>query len=430
MGTKPGILLGVLLLLCAPVGATANNVQIDLGIVAAPTDVLIEPDASATLAVLLKGPVKSIQWQKNGTDIPGATNPFLEVKITESKPIPDAFSVQVRDAFGKSIRSTEAKVLVLPSNSELILREKRRLSSIKLQSLFNVVHLFDQASTLVSEPLQEWGDAPSKLHYYFDQCPDDVQAELVHPVRTSDSDHQALKLELKNCRVSRLNSVGDQTGPLVDGLLIQSRKVENLDKATVVTEEKLARNLVLRFPNAKLSIESDTVDFDLAINGKLTKKTETIQTPDQRSRIREEWHWTKGTEFTNPQTGVNAKILSGSVIKERFGKVSGRELRSSRETEIFNQLKLKIGADEVTISGMVTKIFDNDFIIRNGLFNIAVNGKRILSTPSEISTTGDLSGDIPWVPKLNGFFMNDHSPTAQPSLKLVLPTQAPVARVN
>ena len=64
-------------LLCVFSPAQANPQHIQLGIAAQPKSVLAEDGTTTTLAILLKGPVKSIQWRKNGMPIEAANKTHL-----------------------------------------------------------------------------------------------------------------------------------------------------------------------------------------------------------------------------------------------------------------------------------------------------------------------------------------------------------------
>lgn len=410
----------------------ANNNHIETAVVAHPVPTAAEVGEAVTLSVMLKGAVKSIQWRKNGTPIPDATQTTLEVGPLEEKMNPDTYDVLIQDAFGKAFTTTKATVQALPANSGALVSERRLRESIKLQDLFNLVRIFDQASARISEPLEDLAGHRNGAGYYFDSCPKDVDAEFVQPVQTDKASQQALKLELRNCFISKTNALGEEIGPLVTGTLIQGRKVEQSANRKLITEEKHARNLTLRFPHAKTTNNAPNTDFDLLLNGKAVRTIETAQLSERNTKMREELSWASGTEIQNPQTGVKAKILSGKYVREFFGHYQGGEFYAGRETELFNQLKIKLGNDEVTISGMVTKITDQNGVNRNGSYRVVVNGEHMLNTSSGVSALAGFTGSLPMAPKLNGFFINDHSRGIQKRAprQMVGPAQSVAIKVD
>jgi len=175
----------------------------DLGFAAHPNSVMAEIGKPITLSVLIKGPVKSIQWRLNRVPIAGATQQSFEIVSVEKKIDPDEYDVVIQDAFGNSVTSEKAVVTGLEPDSNQLLIESRRVESLKLQSIFNLIHVFDQVSARISEPLPIWDMRKSAVSMYFDGCHDKVKAELVTPVRNAESLHEALKLEMNSCFIQK-----------------------------------------------------------------------------------------------------------------------------------------------------------------------------------------------------------------------------------
>ncbi len=75
----------------------------DLGFAAHPNSVMAEIGKPVTLSVLIKGPVKSIQWRLNRVPIAGATQQSFEIASVEKKIDPDEYDVVIQDAFGNSV---------------------------------------------------------------------------------------------------------------------------------------------------------------------------------------------------------------------------------------------------------------------------------------------------------------------------------------
>ncbi len=393
----------------------------DLGFAAHPNSVMAEIGKPVTLSVLIKGPVKSIQWRLNRVPIAGATQQSFEIASVEKKIDPDEYDVVIQDAFGNSVTSEKAVVTGLEPDSNQLLIESRRVESLKLQSIFNLVHVFDQVSARISEPLPIWDMRKSAVSMYFDGCHDKVKAELVTPVRNAESLHEAMKLEMNSCFIQKTDGLGNDMGALVSGTFIQSRKVDKQNNKDIRKLEKFAKNLKLSFPHASQKRRA-TLDFDIVLDGKLVRTTEFEQSNTKNMRIKEEYSWSKGTRIENPQSGVKAVFVSGSYVKENFGYLEHQQFYPSRETEFFNKLRIKIGNDDVLIHGLVNKVTDGDTIHRSGNFNLHINGKLALSAPSEIASLLTFTGNLPISPKLNGFFINDHMPgvvaSEKPGIKL------------
>lgn len=408
-------------LIVTPAVARSAKYFAELGFAAHPNSVVVEIGKSATLSVLTKGPVKSIQWRLNQIPIPGATQQSFEISTVEKKAKPDEYDVVIQDAFGNMVTSEKATVTGLEAESNQLRSESRRIESLKLQSIFNLIHVFDQASARISEPMPIWDTRKVAVSMYFDHCQDKVKAELVTPVRNDESLHEALKLEMDSCFIQKTDGLGNEIGALVSGTFIQSRKIDSRDNKDTRRVEKFAKNLKLSFPHSS-QIKRSTLDFDLILNGKLVHDTELEQSGGKTMKIKEEYSWSKGTRIENPQSGVKATFVSGSYVKEHFGYVEHHQFYPSRETEFFNKLKIRIGDDDVQIHGLVNKVFEGDSIHRSGNFNLSINGKLILSTPGEMSSLLGFTGKLPISPKLNGFFINDHAPDKivyeKPEIKL------------
>lgn len=402
------ILVAFSLIIASTAAAAATHFA-ELGFAAHPNSVVVEIGKPVTLSVLTKGPVKSIQWRLNRAPIADATQQSFEISAVEKKVKLDEYDVVIQDAFGNSMISEKATVAGLEPDSDYLLMESRRIESLKLQSIFNLIHVFDQVSARISEPLPIWDMRKSAVSMYFDDCHDKVKAELVTPVLNAESLHEAIKLELNSCFIQKTDGLGNDMGALISGTFIQSRKIEKQDHKDMRRLEKFAKNLKLSFPYSSQKKQS-TLDFDVVLDGKLVHTTELEQISGKNMKIKEEYSWSKGTRIENPQSGVRATFVSGSYLKEYFGYIEHQQLYPSRETEFFNKLKIKIGKDEVLIHGLVNKVVDGDTIHRSGNFNLHINGKLTLSTPSEIASLLGFTGHLPFSPKLNGFFINDHVP--------------------
>ncbi|HEX4856470.1 MAG TPA: hypothetical protein VFV28_06625 [Limnobacter sp.] len=390
-------------------GKLVGAQPIGLGIVAHPEPAWVELGNATTLSVVVKGPVKSLQWRRNGEPIPGADQTTLQVRVLEAKLNPDEYDVVVKDAFGQSVTSRKARVTGSPAGSEQLRNESRRVESIKLQNLFNLLHVFDQVSERLAAPLQYPAPTTVNPKYFFSDCPDKSKVEMVNPVQTAVAFQQALKLELADCDIPRTNDLGEEAGLNATGILIQSLKTELSDNVETRTIEKFAKKLLVRFPHAKAALADSAMDFDISLDGKVTHTSETIRSAGKAARLKEEVTWTRGTAIENPQTGVKAVFLSGRFMKESFGEFQGRDFLPSRESETFNKVRLKIGKDEVVMDGSITILNRNSSLQRFGQVNISVNGKSLLSTQSTVHPPSQFKGQLPFSPKLNGFFINDHS---------------------
>lgn len=385
----------------------ADRYFAELGFAAHPVSVVTETGKPATLSALPKGPLKSIQWRKNGDPITGATHQSLEIEAERQTFSPDEYDVLIEDAFGNFSISQKAIVVGLAPDSEQLLSSKRRLESYKLQAIFNLINIFEEAGTRIVEPMTEWNRRKTSIRSYFDSCPDHSKSELLFPVSTSNSFHQALKLELNSCFIPRSNHLGDETGALADGVYIQSNKNDWLINKEIRKVERFAKNFRLQFPESIYRPET-AVDFDVLLNGKFVHTTE-IEYPDAKNtRIKEVFNWESGTRIENPQSGVAARFVSGNYALEKFGYFEGRQFFPTRETEIYNNLKLEIGNDEIAIQGLVNKVWEGSYIHRSGEFQVLMNGKQVIKTPSAISPFVDIPVSLPFAPKLNGFFLNDH----------------------
>jgi hypothetical protein len=78
-----------------------------------PTDQAVVPPATATFGVTATGNgTLSYQWQRDGTDIPGATSSTYTTPATTGADTGALFRVVVSDAFGGSVTSTTARLSV------------------------------------------------------------------------------------------------------------------------------------------------------------------------------------------------------------------------------------------------------------------------------------------------------------------------------
>ena len=91
-----------------------------LGFVAPPQSRVVEAGKTTYLAVLTKGPVKTIQWRKNGTPLDGETGQYLEIIANQSpnQIEPDRYDVLIQDAFGKQAVSQAAAEYVAEGQAE------------------------------------------------------------------------------------------------------------------------------------------------------------------------------------------------------------------------------------------------------------------------------------------------------------------------
>jgi len=380
-----------------------------LAFVAHPQSRVVDAGKTTRLAVLTRGPVKTLQWRKNGVPIAGETGQYLEVTPSPSSVTtePDRYDVVIQDAFGKQATSQAATVTTAPGGGTNTGTSPQLEESLKLQNLLNVVDLFKQAAYRIEEA---WDGAPlndAVLHRY-DVCPGEVVSELMPAVDGPESSHKAVKLEFRNCHISSSDSMGNEAGTLVSGTYIHSEKKTTLRDAETMQTERFAKNLSLRFPFANATPNKPTVDFDIRLNGKLIQTVHTTYVSESSQRSLEEYQWTSGTRIENPQTGVNATILSGKYSIERFGDERGGRYIPLRETRYFNNLKLRVGDDNVIIRGLVSRMGDNTDPQRSGSFEILVNGKVVVKAASAVSPIKKLDGQLPYSPKLNGFFINDH----------------------
>lgn len=382
-----------------------------LGFVAHPQSRVVEAGKTTHLAVVTKGPVKTMQWRKNGIRIEGETQQYLELTTPElPNPVePDRYDVLIQDAFGKQAVSQAATVTILAAdtrtagNNDSLQMEE----SLKLQNLLNIVDLFKQAAFRIEEA---WDGVPlseTVLHRY-EVCPDGLVSELMTPVEDAQSSHKAVKLEFKNCHISSTDYMGNAAGTVVSGTYIHSEKRSTVANAETVQMETFAKNLSLRFPFSNNTPNRSTIDFDLLLNGKLIQTIHTTYISESSQRSLEEYQWTSGTRIENPQTRVAATVLSGKYSIERFGEKRNGRYNPIRETRYFNNLKLKIGDDNVMIRGLVSRIGDNTDPQRSGNFEILVNGKPVVKAASAVSPMRKLDVQLPYSPKLNGFFNNDH----------------------
>jgi hypothetical protein len=400
------IILGLAVLIVQQAHATV----IGLGIVAHPQSTTVEIGKSVTLAAAFKGPIKEIQWKLNGQPIPEANQATLSITVTETKLRPDEYEVVVQDAFGQTIVSRKASVTGLPPTAEKLREEARRVESIKLQELFRLVNIFDQVGEQITGPLSDRNLNSANAASYYSDCPGHAKFELLGLAQTNTVRHQALKMEATNCYLSKTNSTGEEAGLLVNGILIQSRKSEIHENRENIVNEKFARNLSVRFPGAKNMQADAPVDLDIELNGKVIHSVETIRSAGKAAKINEEYTWTSNTHIENTQTGVRAALVSGRIVREMFGEFQGGSFYPSRESETFKKVRLKVGPDEVLIDGSITRLVTEDTVRRLGQVSISINGKEILVTNSTAYPPAGFQSQLPFIPKLNGFFINDHAP--------------------
>lgn len=417
-------------LLCVFSPAQANPQHIQLGIAAQPKSVLAEDGTTTTLAILLKGPVKSIQWRKNGMPIEAANKTHLEIVASQSKSAPDSYDVLVNDAFGNTLVSDTATIGIAQADSQGLTRQGRTLESLKLQSLFNLIQVFDHVAARVLEPL-EYRKVNHTVSTRYPACPDQSNVETIEPAQVQYTTHQILMLELDLCFVPKASRLGEESGALISGKYRRSNTSILLANKEIQVTEQSAENLLLRFPFAKDWGNSNTVDFDISITGGLILQTEINKPSANTATVRKESVWKRGSTIKNPQTGVTAEFVSGKYIQETFGVYQRNEFVPNRETEFFDNLTLKIGSETVVISGGVTKIYDRSDIHRQGQYSISVNGKQVMKTHSTVTVPPQQAGALPHVPKLNGFFLNDH-PTDKPGepIRMVSPGRESPIKIN
>jgi hypothetical protein len=418
------------LLICVASQVKANPHHIELGIVAQPKSVLAEEGSHVTLAVLVKGPVKSVQWRKNGVPIESANKTSLDVIASQTKSIPDAYDVLIQDAFGNALVSDTATIGIAQTDSPLLVRQSRNIESLKIQSLFNLIQVFDQVATRVFEPLEYQKVNHAKTAHY-PACPDRSTIETIEPVAAQHSAQQVLLLELNACFVPKASRLGEEAGALINGKYRRSSTSVQLANKEVQVLEQFAEKLSLRFPYSKDWGNSNTIDFDISINGGLTLQTEINRSAANVATVRKESIWRRGTTIENPQTGVNAEFISGKYVQETFGTYRRNEFMPNRETELFDKLTMKVSGETVVINGAVTKIYDKSEVHRHGQFSISVNGKHVLNTHSVVTAPAQIQTTLPNAPKLNGFFLNDHSKTKPKApIKMVSPGRELPVKIN
>lgn len=419
-----------ILLNCVANQVQANPHHIELGIVAQPKSVLAEEGSNVTLAVLIQGPVKSVQWRKNGIPIESANNTYLEVIASQGQPAPDTYDIMVQDPFGNSLVSEAATVDVTPADSPVLISQNRRIESLKLQSLFNLIHVFDHVTARVYEPM-EYQKVNHASQAYYPPCPDRSTVKTIEPAVTQQSVKHELLLELNACFVPKTNQLGEESGALINGKYRRSSTSIQLTNKEVQVLEQFAEKLSLRFPYSKDWGNSNTIDFDISINGGLTLQTEINRSAPNVATIRKESIWRRGTSIQNPQTGVNAEFISGKYVQETFGAYRRNEFMPNRETELFDKLTMKVAGETVVINGAVTKIYDKSEVHRHGQFSISVNGKHVLNTHSVVTAPARIQVTLPNAPKLNGFFLNDHSKTKPKApIKMVSPGRELPVKIN
>lgn len=417
-------------LICVSSPAQANPHHIDLGIVAQPKSILAEEGKNVTLAVLLKGAIKSVQWRRNGVPIESANKTRLDVIASENRSGPYAYDVLIEDAFGNTLLSNAATVEIVQANSPLLIKQNRDIESLKLQSLFNMIRVFEQVTTRVFEPI-EYKKVNHTMTAYYPACPDRSTIETIDPVAVQYSARHVLLLELDACFVPKANRLGEESGALISGKYRRSTETVQLTNKEVRVLEQFADKLSLRFPYAKEWGNSDTVDYDVTLNGGLTLQTEITKSASNVATFRKESIWRRGTTIENPQTGVKAEFISGKYIEEAFGTFRQNEFVPNRETEIFDKLMFKVGGETVVIKGAVTKIYDNSEVHRHGQFSVSVNGKHLLNTYSVVAAPTPLQVSLPNSPKLNGFFLNEHQKIKpKEPIKMVAPKNQSSAKVN
>lgn len=384
----------------------------DLGFVAHPVSRLLEVGQHAELAMIPKGAVKTVQWRKNGNPIEGANGHFLKVTAAgqNNEMNPDRYDVLIGDAFGTQAVSRAATVTTVDKNSPGLNEAVQSQESIKLQNLLNLVDIFQQAAFRIEEGLG--GDLLNEANLQrYNTCPEDLKAEWTTPADQIDLTHRAVKLEFKNCSIPRSDAFGNEAGSVVSGTLIQSVKQQTSDLSNSQHTEIFAKNLNMVFPYSRTSDANPTIDFDIRLSGKLVHTAQTTRLGANTQRTLQEYQWTSGTQIENPQTGVSAKIISGKYSIEIFSESRMGRAVPTRETRFFNNLKLKVGKDDVMIKGLVNRINQDQSTQRSGQFEIWLNGKAILKASSAVSPLYALPTQLPHSPKLNGFFNNDHQAT-------------------
>lgn len=415
---------------CATSLAQANPHHIELGIVAQPRPVFAEEGKNVTLAIVLKGPVKSVQWRKNGVPIEFANDTRLDVVASQNKSAPDTYDVLIQDAFGNTVISAPATVTITQADAPVLIDQNRNSESLKLQGLFNLIHVFDQVAARVSEPL-EYSKANRTLVAHYPVCPETSIIETIEPTPQAPGSHAVVRLKLNSCFVPKTNRLGEESGALISGKYSRSSKSFQRANKEVQVVEQLAQMLTLRFPYAQDRRNFNAMDFDITLNGGLTLQTEVNAPSANAATFRRESIWKRGTTVKNPQTGVNAEFISGKYVQETFGVYRKDEFLPYRETDFFDKLTLKVGEDTVVINGGVTRIYDKSDVHRHGQFNISVNGKHVLDTQSMVTAPTTLSFTLPNAPKLNGFFLNDH-PKDKPKepIKMVSPGRNSSVKIN
>lgn len=113
------------------------------------------------------------------------------------------------------------------------------------------------------------------------------------------------------------------------------------------------------------------------MNGKFVHTTE-IEYPDEKNtRIKEVFNWESGTRIENPQSGVAARFVSGNYALEKFGYFEGEQFFPISETEMYHNIKLRIGSDDIVIQGLVNKVWEGSSIHRSGEFQVLIDQIRL-----------------------------------------------------
>lgn len=380
-----------------------------IGFAAHPQSVSATAGAEVTLATLLRGPVKSIIWRKNGVPIPDSDSYQITVLAPDDPLRPDRYEAEIRDAFGNHLLSQGASVSSALRPMKAASIEPAVYNNwLKLQAIFELPGLFQTATYALEEEVGGWHKGPDRILRNLSACQAQPGIEVISAVPGDTENTQGLKLVLDGCMIRRFNVHGEERNMLYSGQYLQSiRSFRGTDSETW-KHERFARDLRIAFDNTPPSRHDTTANFDTTLNGKLTHTREIQRVGDQHQRLRETFEWSKGSSIVNPQTGVSVIFQSGTFVREYFGKSTLIDTQPERSSEYFKDLRLLVNGKTLVLDGLVNRVYSAGEIKRTGQFTLSVNGKKVLVTSGSATPLQGLDGDLPYVPKFVGVFTNDH----------------------
>ncbi|HEX4879367.1 MAG TPA: hypothetical protein VFV39_05935 [Limnobacter sp.] len=391
------------------------EIQNTLGFAAFPQDVVATPGAEVTLSVMVSGPVKHIQWRKNGVAIEHGTERQLTVLAPVDQFNPDLYDVEIRDAFGNRRVSAAAAVRGKADGSSAVSEHINYQNWLKVQAIFELTQLFQQAVERLDEEIGSWDRGMSQVQKNLTTCNAMPEGQWINPRDDEMGKEIGLKLVLKDCLLPRFNQAGEKEDVIVSGQYLQTVSKQSTDQTDTRTHEKFARDLSFRFVQSQPSKMVRLTNFDTLLNGKLTHTVQRFKIGTKGVRTKETYEWSKNTTIVNPQTGVEVRFLGGRYGKEEFGNRAQGGVQLQRSSEFFHQLKLEVNGKPMMLDGLVTRIYGGDEVNRSGQFSVSLNGKTILTTPGVGSPLRSVSGELPFVPKFVGLFANDHLPSNEPA---------------